>query len=183
MGTIIEEFKEKSLHTIDVLRDELKGIRVGRPSAALVEDIKVDHYGQLTPLSHVSSITVRPPREINIQVWDKEAVKPVVSAIESSSLGLSVSADGNTIRVFLPELSKERKDELKKHIKSVIEEYRIRIRQERDEYNKKADDMFEKKEIDEDKKFRLRKEIQEETEKINGEIEEVFERKKKEIES
>lgn len=181
MSTIIEEFKKKSLHTIDILKNELKGIRAGRPSSALVEDIKVDNYGQFTPLKHISSITVRPPREINIQVWDKELVKPVVSAIESSDLGLSVSADGNTIRVFLPELSKERREELIKHIKSVIEEYRIRVRKEREEYNKKVDDMFDKKEIDEDEKFRLKKEIQEETEKINGEIEEVFERKKREI--
>lgn len=178
---LVEEFKEESSRVIEVLKSELKGIRANRPSVALIEDIKVDYYGSPTPLNHISSIRVVPPREIHIQVWDQKAVKKVAEAIEGSGLGLSANIEGNVIRLFLPELSEERREELIRHVRKITEEFRIQIRNLRDEVNKKIDKLFDNKEISEDDKFRFKEDIQKETEKANKEIEETLRLKEKDI--
>lgn len=165
------------------MKEEIKGVRANRPSAALVEDLKVEYYGNLTPLKHMASISVKPPREINIQVWDKEAVNAVAKAIELSDLGLSANTEDNVIRVFLPELSEERRKELVRHVKKILETFRIKVRQAREEANQKVDDLFDKKEISEDDKFKIKEQVQEETEWANEEIEKIFEAKEKEIQS
>ena len=136
MYKFLEEFKTHAKTIVDALHKELGSFRTNRPTSALVEDLKVNYFDQLTPLKQLASINIIPPREINIQVWDKSAVNNVIKAIETSSLGLSASADGNAIRVHLPELSEERRGELIKFIKKMTEEYRIRLRHLRDETNK-----------------------------------------------
>lgn len=182
MGNTIEEFKKKMANLISSFRDEIKSVRANRPSIAMVENLKVEYYGEKQPISHLASIQIKPPREIMIQVWDKEAVKSVGDAVNSSDTGLSANVEGNVIRVFVPELSRERRDELIKQVKGQLEEYRIGVRSMRDEANKEVDKNEKSGEITEDDKFRLKEDIQKETEKANREIEEIFENKKKEIE-
>lgn len=177
----IERFKEQARRIIETFQQEVKGVRANRASAALVEDIKVDYYGTPTSMSHIGSIHIVPPREIQIQVWDKDAVQSVVQAIESSDLGLSASVEDQVIKIYLPELSKERREELIKHIKKVVERFKIQVRTGRDEYNKEIEKLFEKKEIGEDDKFRLKEELQEVTEETNKSIDEVLKHKEEEI--
>ena len=178
---ILEDFKVKSRHVTESLKRELSSIRAGRPTSALVEDLKVEYYGKLLPVGKVSSIGIEPPRDIIIHVWDKEVIQQIVKVIEASSLGLSVSAQGNTIRVHLPELSEERRGEIIKHVKKIIESYRIQVRNLRDEANKSVQKFFEASTLDEDQKFKLKKGIQDETDKVNKEIEKLLESKIEEI--
>ncbi|HMB17443.1 MAG TPA: ribosome recycling factor [Candidatus Paceibacterota bacterium] len=183
MKNITEEYQKRLNNIFKKYKEELKSVRVNRPTASLVEDLEVNYYGSKTPLSHLASIQVKPPREIVIQVWDNEAVKSVSDAIKSSDLGLSANADGKTIRIFMPELSKERREELTKHVKKIVEEYRIEIRNARDEINKKIESKEEAGEVSEDDKYRLKKEVQKETDEINKKIKESFAKKKKKIEN
>ncbi len=178
---ILEEFKMQSGHIVDTLKKEMSGIRTNRPTTALVENIKVDYYGQPLPLKQLGTVGITPPREIHIQVWDQSAVGSVVKAIEISSLGLTANTEGNVIRIYLPELSLERREELKKHVKRVAEDHRIKIRHLRDEINKKAQKAFDDHEINEDQKFKLKDEIQKQTNKVNEDIEKTIEAKIKEI--
>lgn len=181
VSPIIEEFKTKAGHIIENFRAETRKVRTGRPTPVLVEDIKVNYYEKPTPLKQLASISITPPREINIQVWDKAAVPNVAKAIETSSLGLSASVDGNIIRVHLPELSEERRQELIKHVKHSAEEHRIQLRHLRDETNKKIEHSFKEGEMNEDQKFKLKEAVQKQVDQMNDSVEEALEAKIKEI--
>lgn len=179
---IVEQFKQKTAAIIKSLQKTLKGIRTNRPSTSLVEDIKIEYHGESTPLKHVSSVSVSPPREIVIRVWEDDMVKKVTKAIEESDLELSPNVDDEgVVRIFLPELSNERREELTNYVKKKVEKYRIQVRKIREEFNKKVEKMFDEDEIGEDAKFRLKEEIQKETDKTNEKIEELFEQKKETI--
>jgi len=181
MTDVIKKFKDESAVIMGHLKQEMAGIRANRPNAGLVENIMVSCYDQNMPLKQISSISVVPPREIYIQVWDKSVVSSIIKAIESSALGLSGNADGNAVRIHLPELSAERREELMKYAKKRAEEFRIRLRQARDEANKEIQKMFGDGEIQEDAKFKLKEDIQKETDGINKEIDEILKTKMEEI--
>ncbi len=171
MDTVIANLTQSIKTTIESFREEIMGIRAGRPNAGLVEDIKVQYYGQSTPIKHLGSVGIQPPREISIQVWDMGAVTAVAKAIETSPLGVSATIDGNSIRIFLPELSEERRAELIKVVKKISEQYRIQIRHIRDEANKSAEKVFEDESIGEDAYFRIREDIQKLIDGANDQIE------------
>ncbi|MEK7630062.1 MAG: ribosome recycling factor [Patescibacteria group bacterium] len=181
MNNLIEEFKKQTGGTIESLKREIGGIRSNRPSTALVDEIKVNYYDQMLPLKQVGAVSIEPPRQILIQVWDQSAVAGVSKAIETSGLGLSANVDGNVIRVFLPELSEERRQEFIKHVKKIVEQHRIQVRHSRDEVNKKIQKALDDKEIDEDAKFKLKEAIQKQTDEANELIEKILEMKIKEI--
>ena len=134
------------------------------------------------PIKQVGSISVNPPREILISIWDKQAVSIVAKAIESSNLNVSANTDGNLIRINLPPLSAERRQELIKVVKKESEETKIKIRHLRDEENKKISQQEESGEITEDQKFKLKEQIQKAVDKANGDIEAMLDKKIKEIE-
>ncbi len=167
---------------LEYFKSQLAAIRGSRPSPKLVEDIQVDYFGQKMPLKQLGSISVNLPREILISVWDKQAVGPVSKAIESSNLNVSANIDGTLIRINLPPLSSERRQELIKIIKKESEETRIKIRSLRDETNKKINQQEESGEITEDQKFKLKEQIQKAVDKANDNIESMLEKKIKEIE-
>ncbi len=181
MGTPLEEFKTYALKITDSLKRELGGIRTNRPTTGLVDDIKVSYYNQMMPLKQLGTIGISPPREIHIQVWDAEAVPMVSKAIESSSLGITANIEGNTIRIYLPELSEERREELIKHVKRVTEDHRIQLRHARDEANKQIQKLFDESTVNEDQKFKQKEAIQKETDKVNENINGYVEAKVKEI--
>jgi ribosome recycling factor len=178
---MIEEFKKQTTTIVSEFKREIAGIRTNRPSPGLIEDIKVSYYGQFVPIKHVGSVGVTPPRELHVQVWDGSAVGLVSKAIESSSLGLSPQVEGNTVRVFLPELSEERRDEFTKHVKKTAEQYRIELRHARDEANKDIQKRLDESEITEDGRFKEREDVQKVIDKANEEIEVLLEEKIKEI--
>ena len=177
----VKELERKLKVIVDSFKQELLGIRTNRPSAKLVEDIRVDYAGQSLMIKQLGSISIVPPKEIDINVWDSSAVASVAKALESSKLGFSANIDGNLIRINLPSLTQERRDELAKLVKSIAEQNRIKIRAGRDDANKKIEQSFKEKKISEDQKFKDRKKIQEAVDKANNEIENLLTGKVQEI--
>ncbi len=180
MNAMESSFESEADRILADLKRELSGVRTNRPSAALVEGIVVDYYGQQTPLKHMSSVSIALPREINIQVWDKGAVSAVAKAVETSTLKLSPQVQGNVVRIHLPELSAERRAEFIKHVKKTAEDYRIRLRHARDEANRKTQGDVA---LTEDDKFSEKERVQRAVDKTNDGIEKALEAKIKEIKS
>lgn len=181
MANPLDEFKTGIAGALQELKKEVGGVRANRPSATLLEDIKVNYYGEQTPMKHLGSVSVQPPRELIIQIWDAGAVASAAKAIESTALGLTPNIEGNTIRIFLPELSSERREELKKYVKKIAEQFRIQVRQLREAANKTIESQFDEGELGEDQKFKLKEDVQKHTETTNKEIEKVVDAKMVEI--
>lgn len=180
--TEIIDLENKIKESLNYFKEQLAGIRGGRPTPKLVEDILADSYGQKMPIKQLASISILLPREIQISCWDKQNVQSVAKAVESSGLNVSANIDGNLIRINLPPLSQERRIELIKIIKKESEEAKIKIRRLRDEANKKINDQEEKKVIGEDQKFKLKEQVQKIIDVGNKEIETALNKKIKEIE-
>ena len=135
---------------IDVFSRELSSLRTGRANAAMLDLVKVDVYGQQMPINQVGSITTPEPRMINIQVWDQNNVSLVDAAIKKSELGLNPQIDGQLIRLPIPDLSEERRNEMKKIVKSMGEKCKVSVRNIRREANDNLKSLLKKKEISED---------------------------------
>lgn len=163
------------------LKQDLGQVRSNRPSAELVQDIRVNIYDQNLTLRELGSLSVLPPRTLQISVWDKNAVGAVAKAIEAAHLGLSVTNDGNNIRATLSPLGDERREEMAKLVKKTAEAARIQIRSRRDEAMKHLKDAENKKEITEDDAFKGKEKMQKAIEKANGEVESLAEDKLKEL--
>ena len=130
---------------IEVFTKELSSLRTGRANASMLDLIKVDVYGQQMPINQVASITTPEPRMINIQVWDVNNVSLVDAAIQKSDLGLNPQIDGQLIRLPVPELNEERRNELKKLIKSIGEKCKVSIRNIRREANEDLKNFLNRK--------------------------------------
>ena len=146
---------EKMGKTLDVFSKELSSLRTGRANAGMLDIIKVDVYGQKMPINQLASITTPEARVINIQVWDTNNVSLIDSSIRKSELGLNPQIDGQLIRLPIPDLSEERRNEIKKLIKSMGEKCKISIRNIRREANDELKKLLKSKDISEDdeKKF------------------------------
>ncbi|HOQ15444.1 MAG TPA: ribosome recycling factor [Candidatus Paceibacterota bacterium] len=172
---------------IDKIRDdfkqEIRKLRTSRPSTELVEDILVEVYGAKTPLKHLASISVSPPNIIIVEIWDRSILSNIKKSIMEANLGLNPVEDGNSLKLYLPSLSQERKKELINVLSKKKEEARIKIRQLRDDFLKMVKKDFENNEISEDEMFSFKKELQKKIEEINQELENIEEQKIKEIEN
>ena len=167
--------------TIEVFNKELGSLRTGRANASMLDLIKVDVYGQKMPINQLGTITTPEPRMINIQVWDLNNVNLLDSAIKKSELGLNPQIDGQLIRLPIPDLSEERRNEMKKIIKSMGEKCKVSIRNIRREANDNLKNLLKKKEISEDDEKKNEKEIQVLTDKHINLIDERVSSKEKEI--
>ena len=145
---------------IDVFSKELSSLRTGRANASMLDLVKVDVYGQQMPINQIGSITTPEPRMINIQVWDANNVPLLDAAIKKSDLGLNPQIDGQLIRLPVPELNEERRNELKKIIKSIGEKCKVSIRNIRREANEDLKKLLKSKEISEDEEKSQEKKIQ-----------------------
>jgi ribosome recycling factor len=134
-------------------------------------------------VKQLGSVGIVPPREIIVNVWDANAVASVAKALEGASLGLSVQTEGNVVRAHLPELSAERRQEFIKYAGQITEQTRIKVRRERDEWNKKIQKFSDGGELSEDQKFKQKEEVQKATEEIGKEIEKMASAKIAEINS
>ena len=172
----------KTAEIIKYFKDQISSIRSGRPTPKLVENLPVDYLNQKMTIKQLGSISIVPPTTIQISVWDAQAIFSVSKAIESSNLSVVANIDGNLVRINLPPLSSERRQDLIKVVKKEAEEAKIKIRHIRDEENKKINRQEEEGEIGEDQKFKLKEETQKEIDKANEEIERILENKIKEIE-
>ena len=166
---------------IDHLRSELASIRTGRAHATMVEDLMVECYGQKMTLKELAGITVPDPSMILLSPWDKSVIPDIEKAVRESKLGLSPVVDEEVIRVPVPSLSEERRLDFVKLVKGQVEEARQKVRAARQEAIEEIRRQEKDKEISEDDKFRLEKEIQRRIEEVNGEIREVGKVKENEI--
>jgi len=166
---------------IDVFSKELSSLRTGRANAAMLDLIKVDVYGQQMPINQIASITTPEPRMINIQVWDQNNVNLLDAAIKKSELGLNPQIDGQLIRLPIPELNEERRNELKKLIKSMGEKCKISIRNIRRDANEELKKLLKSKEISEDQEKSFEKNVQSITDQHIKIVEEKVSLKEKEI--
>ena len=174
-------YSQKMDKTIEVFTKELTSLRTGRANAAMLDLVKVDVYGQAMPINQVASITTPEARMINIQVWDLNNVPLVDSAIKKSELGLNPQIDGQLIRLPVPDLSEERRVEIKKLIKSMGEKCKISIRNIRREANDELKNLIKNKEISEDGEKKNEKIVQTFTDEHIKIIEQKVEVKEKEI--
>lgn len=182
MEEIINDAKVRMEKTIKNLKTEFSRIRTGRASPAILETVKVDYYGTPTPLLHIAGITAPEPRLLVVQPWDKNAIPEIEKAILKSGLGLTPKVEGGVIKIPIPPLSEERRKEIIKLVKKLGEDAKIAIRNIRRDANERIKEKKEKKEISEDDMLRMQKRVQEVTDEYIKKIEELVERKEKEIE-
>ena len=160
---------------------ELSALRTGRANASMLDIIKVDVYGQKMPINQLATITAPEPRALNIQVWDQTNVAIIDSSIRKSEIGLNPQIDGQLIRIPIPDLSEERRNELKKMIKVIGEKSKVSIRNVRREGNDNLKSLLKKKEISEDDNKKYEKDIQKMTDDEIKKIDEKVIQKEKEI--
>lgn len=178
---IIEKIRPELEKVIRFLEGELAKIRTGRASPALVEDIKVDCFGQKLPLKQLAAISCPEPKQILIQPWDKSYIEGIEKALSQSSIGASPIVDKEVIRINLPALTEEFRKNLLRVIAEKQEEVRKTIRRWREEAWKEIQEGFKEGKIREDDKFRAKDELQELIDEYNKKIEDLGEKKKREI--
>ena len=177
----IEDYKEKLAKAVEHYQNELSKIRAGRANPKMLERIMVDYYGTMTPLHHMSNISVPDPRVLLISLWDISMLKNVLKAIDEANLGLSPSDDGKSIRLNFPPLTEERRREIMKEVKELTENAKIASRNERRDVLDIFKNMKKNGEITEDDQERIEKEVQKILDANNLKIDSIFEIKEKEI--
>ena len=176
-----KNYSQKMDKTFEVFLKELSSLRTGRANSNMLDLVKVDVYGQKMPINQLGTITTPEPRTINIQVWDLNNVALIDSAIKKSELGLNPQVDGQLIRLPVPDLSEERRNEIKKMIKVMGEKCKVSIRNIRREANDELKKLFKDKDISEDEENKFEKLIQTSTDNHVKKIDEKVESKEKEI--
>ena len=174
-------YNEKMNKTFEVFIQELASLRTGRANSSMLDLVKVDVYGQQMPINQLGSITTPEARTINIQVWDLNNVELIDSAIKKSELGLNPQIDGQLIRLPVPDLSEERRNEIKKVIKTMGEKCKVSIRNIRREANDELKKLLKDKNISEDEVKKNEKVIQDYTDTQIKKIDEKVISKEKEI--
>ena len=177
----IQSYNQKMDKTIEVFIKELSSLRTGRANANMLDLVKVDVYGQKMPINQLGTITTPEPRMINIQVWDLNNVNLIDSSIKKSELGLNPQIDGQLIRLPIPNLSEERRNDMKKMVKAMGEKCKVSIRNIRREANDSLKNLLKKKEISEDDEKKNEKEIQTLTDKHIKLVDDKVLSKEKEI--
>ena len=175
------EYSSKMDKSTQSLKKDISTLRTGRANSNMLDLIKVDVYGQQMPINQLGSITTPEPRSINIQVWDLNNVTLIDAAIKKSELGLNPQIDGQLIRLPVPDLCEERRNEMKKIIKSMGEKCKISIRNIRREGNDELKKLLKTKDISEDDVKKNEKIIQELTDSMIKNIDEKVISKEKEI--
>jgi|TARA_Y100000816_G_C26021854_1_gene534617 ribosome recycling factor len=174
-------YKVKMSKTIEVFTKELNSLRTGRANSSMLDIVKVDVYGQKMPINQLGTITTPEPRTINIQVWDLNNVPLIDSSLKKSELGLNPQIDGQLIRLPIPDLSEERRMEMKKIVKSMGEKCKVSIRNIRRDGNDELKKLLKLKEISEDNEKKFEKVIQEYTDQNIKLIDDKVLSKEKEI--
>ena len=178
---VLLETEEKMEGAVTHLAGELRGLRSGRASPHLVDNVRVDYYGAMTPLGQMAQIGCPEPRLIVIKPFDASVVPEIERAINASNLGLNPQSDGKVIRLILPPLSEERRKQLVKHVKDLGETANIAIRNVRRDGNKAVDALFNGREITEDQLDGAKEQVQELTKTYEGKVKELVDKKSSEL--
>ncbi|MFA6427052.1 MAG: ribosome recycling factor [Candidatus Magasanikbacteria bacterium] len=177
----ITQNKEEFNKIIEHLKHEISNLRTGRATPALVEDVVVEAYGVRQPLKAVASISVADAKTLNIDPWDKSLTQAIESGLRASNLGINPVNDGKLIRLPLPDLTQERRQELIKVLHQKLEQARVSVRNIREEIRKDIDKKEKDKEIAEDDKFRMQDELEKLVKEYNDKLKVIGEDKEREI--
>ena len=181
MEALLKDTSARMERSIEAFRKELGKVRTGRASFSLLDGVKVDYYGTLTPLQQVGTLSVPESRLITVTPWDTKMIGPIEKAVQGSGLGLNPSSDGKMVRIPIPPLTEERRRELAKVVRKMGEDARVAVRNVRREAIEKLKDREKKKEISEDVVKRGQERIQKETDAHVKKIDEILKSKEQEI--
>ncbi len=181
LDSIFDETRESMSKSISSLKKELNRLRTGRASLSILDGIKVDYYGTLTPLNQMATLAVPESRLITIQPWDVSVIKEIEKAILKSDLGLTPSNDGKIIRIAIPPLTEERRKELVRVVHKMCEDYKVSVRNIRRDANELIKTMKKDGEISEDDAFKAQDQVQKITDEQIKLIDECDKEKEKEI--
>ncbi len=178
---LIADGKRRMESSVEALRHEFNAVRTGRASTGLLDRVHVDYYGAKTPLKQLANVATPDARTISITVYDKAAVSSVVRAIQESDLALTPNTDGNIVRLSIPALTSERRQELVKIVKSMAEDSRVAVRNVRRDIMADLKDLKKEGEVSEDDEHRAEEEVQKLTDSFIEKINEVAHHKEEEI--
>ncbi len=176
-----KEFETRMHKTIDVFKENLSTIRAGRANTAVISKVTVDYYGVATAITQMAEVKVADPKTLTIQPWDASTVKAIEKAILASDIGITPVNDGKILRLTFPQLTEERRKELKKNIAKLAEEAKVAVRNIRRDANDKSKAMKKNSEMTEDEQKASDKTMQDMTDKFIKEIETITAAKEKEI--
>ena len=179
--SVYQDSKDNMGKVIEALKKELKRVRTGRASLSLLDGIKVDYYGTLTPLNQLATLAAPESRLITIQPWDTTVIKEIEKAVLKSDLGLTPSSDGKIIRIAIPPLTEQRRKELVKVVHKISEEYKVSVRNLRRDANELIKDIKKDGKISEDDAFKSQEKIQKITDEHINLVDACYKEKEKEI--
>ena len=180
---VVHETETKMKKTLESVAREFAEVRTGRAHPGLIEGMHIDYYGTPTMVKQIATITIPDAQSIIIQPWDVSAIIEIEKTILKSSLGIMPSNDGKMIRLSIPSLSKERRQELAKMVKEMAENGRVSLRTIRREANDKIKKMHTDGHVSEDDNFKAQEEIQKLTDRFIKEVDKILESKNKELAS
>ncbi len=176
-----KELEQRCKKTADHFKVELGKVRTGRASSGLIEEIKADYYGSMTPIKQLGNITVPEPRCLYVTVYDAAAVEPIDKAIRQADLGLNPARDGNALRILVPTLTEERRKSLQKKVDEMAEEVKVSIRNQRRDSVEKVKKAEKDKLIGQDESRKIQEEVQKVVDKVIADVDVIAGSKKKEI--
>jgi ribosome recycling factor len=178
---ILLDAEERMEKAVEHFSSSMTGIRTGRANPGLVDSIRVDYYGSPTPLKQVANVSIPEPQQIVIRPFDVSTLDAIAKAIQNSDLGMAPNNDGRVVRLNVPPLSTERRQQLAGRVKELAEEARVSVRNIRRDANKHADQAEKAKEMTEDDRDQTKDKVQELTRKFEGTINNSAEAKEKEV--
>lgn len=181
MDPIIKDAKDRMDKSVEAFKHEIVKIRTGKATTALLDGVKADYYGTLTPINQMANVSVLDPHTLSITPWDKTAVPVIEKAILTADLGLNPSNDGTNIRIPIPPLNEERRKELVKLVKKFGEDFKVAVRNVRRDANDSVKKQEKEKELTEDDRKDFETKIQKLTDDHIARIDELIKHKEKEI--
>lgn len=178
---LLKELEKKMKDSIEHFRKDLSKLRTGQANLNIFEEIRVDYYGNMTPINQIATLGVPQPTLITVQPWDPSFLDSIDKAIRSADLGLNPINDGKMLKIPIPPLDEERRNEIAKYIRKMEEEEKTVLRNMRREIKEKIEEMEKEKEISEDDKFWGIEKLQELIDEYSKKIEEIASLKEKEI--
>ena len=181
IDTVLKETKPKMQSVVDDLQNKLTNVRTGRATVGILDGVTVDYYGVSTPLGQMASIAVPEPQMLTVQPWDATQLGEIEKAINLANLGLNPSNDGKIIRLSVPALNEERRQQMAKQVSEIAEEHRIAVRAVRQNSNNELKQLAKDKKISEDDEHKGFDEVQNLTNTYVTKIDDLAKKKEEEI--
>ena len=178
---LIKDMEARMQAAVELLTREFSGVRTGRANTALLDSLRVEAYGNMTPINQIASVSVPDPKTLIIQPWDASQMSAIEKAIQKSDLGLTPANDGKLIRLTMPTLTEERRKQLAKTVGKFAEDARVAIRNVRREANDKLKSLAKDKKVSQDEERRGHDTIQKSTDRFIGKVDELTKKKEGEV--